>query len=139
MILGALLSRALPLSVPGDGKLDVIVEGEENETHSVYPYGLVGILSASGVLQYAYPQGLTGPTPSAADLNKDGKVDLVAQAWSAPVMGLTANAAYNAKLMPWPYKYKTASNNAVYPIAETLVLMFVPAALWLGMQVGRRR
>lgn len=132
-------SGILVCDFTGDGKLDVVVEGEENETHSVYPYGLVGILSASGVLQYAYPQGLTASTPSAADLNKDGKVDLVAQAWSAPVMGLTANAAYNAKLMPWPYKYKTASNNAVYPIAETFVLLFLPAALWLGMQVGRRR
>ena len=123
----------------GDGKLDVIVEGEENETNP-YPYGMVAVLSgATGELQAVYPQGLTASTPSVGDFDNDGKIEIVCQAWSDYITVLTADGAYNPNLIPWGYKYKTPSNNAVYPMPECLLVLSAIGLLSFGIRARKRR
>jgi outer membrane protein assembly factor BamB len=106
----------------GDGELDVIVEGEGNES-TPYPYGMTAVFSADGEVQYMWPYWVTAATPSVADFDNDGEIEGVFQAWSEPFLILGANGTYNPDLVPWGYKYKTASNNAVWPMPEGLTVL----------------
>ncbi len=132
-------SGTLICDFTGDGKLDVIVEGEENQTNP-YPFGMVAVLAGdTGELQLVYPQGLTASTPSVGDFDSDGKVEMVAQAWSAPIMVLTADGTYDPNLMPWPYNYKTPGNNGVIPVPEAAVAAALISSLVLaGIRVRRQ-
>jgi hypothetical protein len=133
-------SGVLIADFTGDGKLDVIVEGEENETHPGYPYGMVAVLAGdTGELKAVYPMGLTASTPSIGDFDGDGESEIVAQAWSGPITVLTAGGAWDPSLAPWPYNYKNLHNNGVYPIPETLLALLAPTLLFLGTRLVKKR
>jgi len=121
----------------GDGVLDTIVEPEGNES-TEYPYGLVALLSPSGDLEAAYPEGLTASTPSVGDFDNDGKIELVGQAWGEPIRVLTMDGAYNPSLVPWGYKYKTASNHGVYSMPESLLVLSAIGLLSLAIRTKKR-
>ncbi len=124
----------LVLDFTGDGKLDVIVPAEGNES-TAYPNGCVMVLDgATGAEKMVWPEWLTASAPSAGDITGRGYVEIVAQAWSEPFKVLTAGAKINPKLMPWPYWYKSPTNNAVYPIPE-----LAASAVAFAVVVGFRK
>jgi hypothetical protein len=121
----------------GDGELDVIVCAEGPE-EGLYPWGMVAVLSKDGKLQATAPWWYTASTPSVGDFDKDGVIEGVFQAWGDPITVLTAGGAYNANLVPWGYKFKTASNNAVWSLNEGILVMSAMCLLSFVLYKKRR-
>jgi hypothetical protein len=126
------------LDFNGDGELDVIACTEAmQEGFGTYPTGAVAVLSKDGEIQAVAPHWFTASTPSFGDFDKDGNVEGVFQAWDEPITVMTLNGAYNPALMPWPYKYKTPSNNAVWSMNEGLLVLSAIALVSFGIRKRR--
>jgi hypothetical protein len=125
------------LDFTGDGELDVIVVAE-GQGAGLYPFGITAVLSKDGELQAALPYAYSASTPSFGDFDNDGIVEGFFQAWSEPFHVVSYGGAYNPSLMPWPYKYKTPSNNGVWSMNEGMLVMSAFALLSLVYYRKRR-
>jgi hypothetical protein len=109
---GAKLFASEPVigDIDGDRQLDIVFGTYSPDGSANSAVGLVA-LTASGALKGGFPLPLTQEkntksgiraAPVLADLDGDGKVEIVAGSWSGVLYVWDTNAPYRAAYMPWP-------------------------------------
>lgn len=136
--------------VNGDGKVDVVSGSDGDSDAEVYEFfGLKASTYPMGVL--AAVDGKTGDTvgtyPAAVascqcmgDWDGDGKLEIAVYMEEAAGLFymLTMDGKYDAKLVPWPFRFKNLYNNPVVEIPEPALFATVILAFALAQGVKRR-
>ena len=110
--------------INGDGSVDILL-GDEGR--------FINAWSSTGVLLDGFPlvmQDAVRGTPAVTDLDKNGKVDIVAVGYDKTVYVWALNAAYNPAKAPWPMYRGNVLHNGTYGVTVPTGTGDQPARAW---------
>jgi uncharacterized repeat protein (TIGR01451 family) len=125
---GAILFAGEPVigDINGDGGLEILFGTYVPELNSIDRDGPVGIwaLGSDGSVLPGFPLSIPTPgvrsAPSLADLNGDGKLEIIAATRRGQIFVWDTSAAYNPTRLPWPTGRHDLSRSAEYTLPTPL-------------------